>query len=127
MIERLKRLPAVFYRTAAGGEPVREWLQSLPAADRKPIGSTFESWLEEEGILDETTAHAIKAVIAWQLREAMKKRRLTKKTMAERMGTSRSQLDRLLDPASDAVTLATLKRAAAVVGKRLKLDLVDAA
>ena len=91
------------------------------------IGSSFESWLEEEGIAAETTAHAIKSVLSWQLREAIKKKGLTKKAMAERMGTSRSQLDRLLDPASDAVTLETLKRAARLVGKKIKLDLVDAA
>jgi len=92
-----------------------------------PIGSSFESWLEEEGLAEQATAHAIKAVVSWQLRCAMKKQRLTKKAMAERMGTSRSQLDRLLDPASDAVTLETLKRAAEIIGKRIKLDLIDAA
>jgi DNA-binding Xre family transcriptional regulator len=93
----------------------------------RPIGSSFESWLAEEGILAETTAHAVKAVVSWQLREVMRKRQITKKAMAERLGTSRSQLDRLLDPASDAVTLDTLKRAARAIGKEIKLDLVDAA
>jgi|SRR5579875_266543 len=92
-----------------------------------PIGSSFESWLEEEGLTEEATAHAIKAVVSWQLQRAMKKQGLTKKAMAARMGTSRSQLDRLLDPASDAVTLETLKRAAQLIGKKIKLDLVDAA
>lgn len=92
-----------------------------------PIGSSFESWLEEEGIAEEATTNAIKAVMSWQLQEAMKKQGLTKKAMAERMGTSRSQLDRLLDPTSDAVTLDTLKRAAELIGKKIKLDLVDAA
>jgi antitoxin HicB len=92
-----------------------------------PIGSSFESWLEEEGIAEEATTQAIKAVVSWQLQQAMKKQRLTKKAMAERMGTSRSQLDRLLDPTSDAVTLETLKRAAELIGKKIRLDLVDAA
>jgi antitoxin HicB len=92
-----------------------------------PIGSTFESWLEEEGVLEGTTEHAIKAVISWQLQKAMRERGLSKKTMAALMGTSRSQLDRLLDPESDAVTLKSLMRAARLVGKRIKIDLVDAA
>ena len=93
----------------------------------RPIGSSFESWLEEEGLAEEATTQAIKAVVSWQLQQAMKKQGLTKKAMAERMGTSRSQLDRLLDPTSDAVTLDTLKRAAELIGKKIKLDLVDAA
>jgi predicted XRE-type DNA-binding protein len=91
------------------------------------IGSRFESFLSEEGMLEETTERAIKAVIAWQLHQAMRRRRLTKKAMAQRLGTSRSQLDRLLDPTSDAVTLASLKRAARLVGKKIRMDLVDAA
>ena len=92
-----------------------------------PIGSTFESWLEEEGVLEESTEQAIKAVISWQLQKAMRERGLTKKTMAALLGTSRSQLDRLLDPESDSVTLKSLIRAARLVGKKIKIDLVDAA
>jgi antitoxin HicB len=92
-----------------------------------PIGQTLESWLEEEGILEETTEHAIKAVISWQLRKAMEERVLSKKAMADLMGTSRSQLDRLLDPQSEAITLKSLMRAARLVGKKIKIDLVDAA
>jgi antitoxin HicB len=92
-----------------------------------PIGQTLESWLEEEGILEETTEHAIKAVISWQLRKAMEERGLSKKAMADLMGTSRSQLDRLLDPQSEAITLKSLMRAARLVGKKIKIDLVDAA
>jgi predicted XRE-type DNA-binding protein len=95
--------------------------------EHSPIGLTFESWLEEEGILEETTEHAIKAVISWQLQKTMQERGLSKKTMAALMGTSRSQLDRLLDPESDAVTLKSLIRAARLVGKRIKIDLIDAA
>ena len=90
-------------------------------------GSTFESFLEEEGILDEVDAVAIKRVLAWQLSEAMKAGNLTKKAMAERIGTSRSQLDRLLDPENSAVHLQTITKAARAVGKRLRIVMVDAA
>ena len=90
-------------------------------------GSSFDDFLEEEGILDEVDAVAIKRVVAWQLAEAMKAGRITKKAMAERMGTSRSQLDRLLDPANGAVHLDTIAKAARAVGKRLSIEMVDAA
>lgn len=90
-------------------------------------GSTFESFLEEEGILEEVDASAIKRVIAWQLSEAMKQCNLSKKAMAERIGTSRSQLDRLLDPENNSVHLQTIARAARAVGKRLRIEMVDAA
>jgi DNA-binding Xre family transcriptional regulator len=90
-------------------------------------GSSFDSFLEVEGILDEVEAAAIKRVIAWQLAEAMKAGKISKKTMAERMGTSRSQLDRLLDPENSAVHLQTIARAARAVGKRLHMDMIDAA
>ena len=90
-------------------------------------GSSFDSFLEEEGILDEVEAAAIKRVLAWQLAEAMKAGKISKKTMAERMGTSRSQLDRLLDPENSAVHLQTITRAARGVGKRLRMEMVDAA
>ena len=90
-------------------------------------GSSFDSFLEEEGILEEVDAVAIKRVIAWQLAEAMKAGKISKKTMAERLGTSRSQLDRLLDPENGAVHLQTIVKAARVVGKRLRVEMVDAA
>jgi antitoxin HicB len=90
-------------------------------------GSSFDSFLEEEGILEEVQAVAIKRVIAWQLAEAMKLGGISKKEMAQRMGTSRSQLDRLLDPENSAVHLQTIARAARAVGKRLKLEMIDAA
>lgn len=90
-------------------------------------GSSFDSFLEEEGILEEVQAVAIKRVIAWQLSEAMKAGKISKKAMAERMGTSRSQLDRLLDPENSAVHLQTIARAARAVGKRLRLEMIDAA
>jgi DNA-binding phage protein len=89
-------------------------------------GSSFDSFLDEEGILDESEATAVKKVIAWQLAQAMKVQGVSKKAMAERMGTSRSQLDRLLDPANPNVHLVTVARAARAVGKRLEIAMVDA-
>ncbi|MGA7908692.1 MAG: hypothetical protein WCA16_14885 [Candidatus Sulfotelmatobacter sp.] len=88
-------------------------------------GSTFDSFLEEEGIRDEVEAVAIKRVLAWQLEQAMRKQQKTKKTMAEQLRTSRSQLDRLLDPRNAAVTLDTMSRAARVLGKRLIVRVTD--
>jgi DNA-binding Xre family transcriptional regulator len=100
-------------------------MKTQPGFDHS--GSSFDSFLEEEGILDEVEAAAIKRVIAWQLAEAMKAGKISKKTMAERMGTSRSQLDRLLDPENSAVHLQTIARAARAVGKRLRMEMIDAA
>lgn len=91
----------------------------------KHIGSSFDSFLEEEGTLEETTEVAIKRVLAWQIAQAMKEKKLTKAEVARRMRTSRSQLDRLLDPRQTHVKLHTMQRAAAVVGKRLRIDLID--
>lgn len=88
------------------------------------VGSLFDDFLKEEGIYDEVQTTAIKRVLAWQLENAMKERKLTKAAMAKRMNTSRAQLDRLLDPENDGVTLATLTRAAAVVGRKVRLELV---
>ena len=88
------------------------------------IGSTFESWLDEQGIREEVTAAAIKEVIAAQLIAEMKKKGITKVRMAEMMETSRAQVDRLLDPKNKSATLETLMRAAKVVGRQLRLELV---
>ncbi len=88
------------------------------------VGSTFESWLEEEGIYEEVTTAAIKSVIAYQLAEEMKKQGITKKRMAEMMHTSRAQLDRVLDPDNGSATIETLQRAAKIVGRELRLELV---
>jgi predicted XRE-type DNA-binding protein len=82
-------------------------------------GSTFDSFLDEEGIREEVEAVAIKRVLAWQLEQAMKRQQKTKQAMAKQLRTSRSQLDRLLDPQNAAVTLDTMSRAARVLGKRL--------
>lgn len=91
---------------------------------QRHVGGLFDDFLKEEGIYDDVQTTAIKRVLAWQLREAMKKRKLTKVEMAKRMETSRAQLDRLLDPNNNGVTLATLSRAAAIVGRKVKLELV---
>lgn len=89
-------------------------------------GSTFDSFLEEEGIREQTEAVAIKRVLAWQLERAMQKQRKTKQAMARQIQTSRSQLDRLLDPRNASVTLDTIARAARAVGKRLIIRMTDA-
>lgn len=86
-------------------------------------GSTFESWLDDEGLHEDVTNAAIKAVIALQLAEAMKVKGMTKVAMAKEMKTSRAQLDRLLDPNNGNVTLDTLQRAAKIVGRELRLEL----
>jgi predicted transcriptional regulator len=88
------------------------------------IGSTFESWLDETGLREEVTLSAIKAVLARQLAAEMRKKRLTKKRMAELMKTSRAQLDRLLDPDSGNITIESLQRAARIVGRELRMELV---
>ena len=88
------------------------------------LGSSLDDFLAEEGLLEEATEHAVKRVLAWQIEREMQARKLTKTAMAKRMETSRAQLDRLLDPANSSVTLHTLQRAAAVLGRRLRLELV---
>jgi predicted XRE-type DNA-binding protein len=88
------------------------------------IGSSFDSWLREEGIYEEVSAAALKRVLARQVAAAMKEKQLSKAAMARRMHTSRAALDRLLDPEYDAVTLNTLRKAALAVGRELRLELV---
>jgi antitoxin HicB len=88
-------------------------------------GSTFDSFLEEEGIREEVEAVAIKRVLAWQLEQAMQKQQKTKQSMAKQLHTSRSQLDRLLDPGNVSVTLDTITRAASVLGKRVIIRVTD--
>jgi antitoxin HicB len=88
------------------------------------LGSSFESWLEDVGIREEVTAAAIKAVIARQLAREMKKKKITKQRMAELMKTSRAQIDRLLDPDNGSATIESLQRAAKIVGRELRLQLV---
>jgi antitoxin HicB len=88
------------------------------------IGSSFDSWLREEGLYEEVTATALKRVLARQLEVAMKEKQLSKAEMARRMRTSRAALDRLLDPEYDAVTLSTLRKAALALGRQVRLELV---
>lgn len=87
------------------------------------IGSSFDDFLREEGIFEEVTAEAIKRVLAFRIQQAMEQQKITKKAMAERMHTSRSALDRLLDPQNTSITLVTMFKAAAAVGLHLRLDL----
>lgn len=92
---------------------------------RDHSGSTFDSFLEEQGIREEVEAVAIKRVLAWQLEQAMQEQKKTKQAMAKQLHTSRSQLDRLLDPQNISVTLDTITRAARVLGKRVIIRVAD--
>lgn len=87
-------------------------------------GSPLDDFLKSEGVLETFQATAIKEVIAWQLQKAMTEQKLSKNKMAEMMHTSRAQLDRLLDPLAGNVTLETLQRAANVLGRSIRLELV---
>ena len=89
------------------------------------IGSDFDDFLREEGVYDQAEAVAVKRVLAYQLERNMQKAQLTKTDMAKRMGTTRAQLDRLLNPENPATTLQTLVKAAGAVGKRVKISLVS--
>lgn len=93
-------------------------------AENRHKGSTLDSFLEEDGVLAEFQAKAIKEVIAWQLAEAMRERKLSKNRLAMMMHTSRTQVNRVLDPNDGNVTIETLQRAAQVVGRRVQLQLV---
>jgi len=86
--------------------------------------TTIDDFLKEEGKLEEFEAIAVKEVLAWQIAEAMKARNLSRKRLAERMKTSRSQISRLLNPKDGNVTINTLQRAAKIVGRTLRLELV---
>jgi antitoxin HicB len=88
-------------------------------------GSTFDSFLEQEGIREEVEAVAVKRVLAWQLERAMQEQRKTKQAIAKQLRTSRSQLDRLLDPRNVSVTLDTITRAARALGKRIIIRVAD--
>lgn len=130
----------LFNRTASGREPVREWLKQIDPANRKRIGedlytrimnldnkhvgSSLDEFLAEEGLLESSQYVAIKRVLSWQLTQFMKKQNLSKAAMAGRMNTSRSALDRLLDPDNESVTLNTLQNAARAIGAHLEMKLV---
>jgi len=92
--------------------------------NKKRIGSNFDDFLREEQLLHTVETTAVKRVIAFQIEREMKRRKLTKTEMANRMRTSRAGLERLLDPANRSVTLFTLERAASVLGKRLRVEFV---
>jgi antitoxin HicB len=90
---------------------------------KKRMGSNIDDFLKQEGIFEEAQAQAVKEVIAWQLAEAMKKKKISKNRMAALLKTSRTQVDRLLN-AKDDITLSSLQRAAAIVGRRVTIELV---
>jgi antitoxin HicB len=90
---------------------------------KKHMGSSVDDFLKAEGIFEEAQAQAIKEVVAWQLAEAMKKQKISKNRMAMLLKTSRTQVDRLLDPKND-ITLSSLQRAAAMVGRRVSIELI---
>ena len=90
---------------------------------KKHMGSSLDAFLKEEGIFEDAQAQAVKEVVAWQLAEAMKKKKISKNRMAMLLKTSRSQVDRLLN-AKDDITLRSLQRAAAIVGRRVSIELV---
>lgn len=86
--------------------------------------TTLDSFLDQQGAREAFQAIAVKEVLAWQLRQAMETEHLSQKKLAEKMGTSRSQISRLLDPIDGNVTLVTLQRAAALLGKKVRLELI---
>jgi antitoxin HicB len=91
---------------------------------KKHMGSGIDTFLKEEGIFEETQAMAVREVVAWQLAEAMKKQKISKNKMATLLKTSRTQVDRLLNPKTD-ITISSLQRAAAMVGRRVSIELVE--
>ncbi len=92
----------------------------------KHLGSDFDSFLEEEDLLEGAEAIATKRVLGYQIAQAMKEQKLSKAAMARRMKTSRSALDRLLDPMVPSVTLLTMERAVRALGRRLRIEMVEA-
>jgi antitoxin HicB len=90
---------------------------------KRHLGSSIDDFLKSEGIFEEAQAEAVKEVLAWQLIRAMKKKKISKNKLAILMKTSRTQVDRILDPKSD-ITLGSLQRAAAMLGRRVSIELV---
>lgn len=95
------------------------------SVNEKYVGSSFDDFLLEEGIYAEVCTTAAKRVLAWQIDQLMEEKGLSKRAMAEQMQTSRTSLRRLLDPSNGSVTLQTMEKAAKVLGKTLKIELVD--
>src|SRR2546429_8281889 len=96
---------------------------SMAQKKKVKIGSSFDAYLREEGILETCEEQALKQILADQIKAAMERDRITKSAMAIRMQTSRRALDRLLDPTNTGVTLHTLQRAAVAVGRQLRVEL----
>ena len=92
--------------------------------EKGSVGSSFDDFLEEEGIIDEVTEIAAKKVLAAAIEQEMKSKNITKVSMAEMMRTSRAQVNRLLDPDNNGVTLQTMQRAAQVLGRRIRIEFV---
>src|SRR5580704_7100870 len=92
-------------------------------ARKSHMGSSIDDFMKREGIFEESQAQAVKEVVAWQLDEAMKKQKISKNRMAKLLRTSRTQVDRILNPKND-ITLSSLQRAAAMVGCRVTIELV---
>ena len=90
---------------------------------KRRLGSSIDDFLKEEGIFEDAQAQAVKEVVAWQLAKAMKKKKISKNRMAILLKTSRTQVDRLLN-AKDDITLSSLQRAAAIVGRRVVIELI---
>ncbi len=114
-------MPVVYASVNSSGEGADMKKRTARSTDKL---TTLDDVLKKEGKLEEFAAVAIKEVLAWQIAEAMKAQNLSRKRLAERMKTSRSQISRLLDPKDGNVTIATLQRAAKIVGRTLRLELV---
>lgn len=99
-------------------------MTKTPKKKAGKVGSSFDNFLKDEGLYEAVTARAIKRVLVRQLGELMTREEISKTELAVRMKTSRAQLDRLLDPDNDSVTLGTLARAAQAVGRHLRMELV---
>jgi hypothetical protein len=128
LVARTPRGAARVHQENAGGpgrgsDPGAQTKEGAGTMSKKHMGSSIDDFLKEEGIFEEAQAEAVKEVVAWQLAEAMKKQKISKARMARLLKTSRTQVDRLLDPKND-VTLSSLQRAAAMVGRRVRVELV---
>ena len=110
----------MYYRRCKAGAQVPE---GVDAMSKKHMGSSIDDFLKEEGVFEEAQAQAVKEVVAWQLAQAMKEKKISKNRMATLLKTSRTQVDRLLDARND-ITLSSLERAAAMVGRRVTIRLV---
>jgi hypothetical protein len=128
LLPRTSRSVARFYQEDAAYTGRRLGIgaqapKGVGVMSKKHMGSSIDDFLKEEGIFEEVQAQAIKEVVAWQLAKAMKKKKISKARMAALLKTSRTQVDRLLDPKRD-ITLSSLQRAAAMLGRRVTVELV---